>query len=49
MKCTEEFRSAACRLGNLRRTHRDFAGVVELIVVELIAVHELDGSFARFL
>ncbi|HEX5445957.1 MAG TPA: hypothetical protein VFW87_19165 [Pirellulales bacterium] len=34
----------ACGLGNLRRTHRDFADVVELIVV-----HELDGSFARFL
>lgn len=34
----------ACGLGNLRRTHRDFADVVELI-----AVHKLDGSFARFL
>ena len=34
----------ACGLGNLRRTHRDFADVVELI-----AVHQLDGSFARFL
>jgi len=34
----------ACGLGNLRRTHKDFADVVELI-----AVHHLDGSFARFL
>lgn len=34
----------ACGLGSLRRTHRDFADVVELI-----AVHRLDGSFARFL
>jgi hypothetical protein len=34
----------ACGLGSLRRTHRDFADVVELI-----AVHHLDGSFARFL
>jgi hypothetical protein len=34
----------ACGLGNLRRTHRDFADVVELI-----AVHHLDGSFARLL
>jgi hypothetical protein len=34
----------ACGEGNLRRTHRDFADVVELI-----AVHNLDGSFARFL
>jgi hypothetical protein len=34
----------ACGLGNLRRTHRDFADVVELV-----AVHDLDGSFARFL
>lgn len=34
----------ACGLGNLRRTHKDFADVVELI-----AVHRLDGSFARFL
>ncbi|HET6881184.1 MAG TPA: hypothetical protein VFI31_13575 [Pirellulales bacterium] len=34
----------ACGLGNLRRTHRDFADVVELI-----AVHNLDGSFARYL
>jgi hypothetical protein len=34
----------ACGLGNLRRTHRDFADVVELIVV-----HDLDGSFARHL
>jgi hypothetical protein len=34
----------ACGLGNLRRTHKDFADVVELI-----AVHHLDGSFARFM
>jgi hypothetical protein len=34
----------ACGLGNLRRTHKDFADVVELI-----AVHHLGGSFARFL
>jgi len=34
----------ACGLGNLRRTHKDFADVVELI-----AIHRLDGSFARFL
>lgn len=34
----------ACGLGSLRRTHRDFADVVELI-----AVHRLDGTFARFL
>jgi hypothetical protein len=34
----------ACGLGNLRRTHRDFADVVELI-----AIHRLDGSFARLL
>lgn len=34
----------ACGLGSLRRTHRDFADVVELI-----AVHHLDGAFARFL
>ncbi len=34
----------ACGLGNLRRTHKDFADVVELI-----AFHRLDGSFARFL
>lgn len=32
----------ACGQGDLRRTHKDFADVVELI-----AVHELDGSFAR--
>lgn len=30
--------------GNLRRTHRDFADVVELI-----AIHELSGDFARHL
>jgi hypothetical protein len=34
----------ACGLGNLRRTHRDFADVVELIVV-----HDLSRSFARHL
>ena len=34
----------ACGQGDLRRTHRDFADVVELI-----AVHHLDRSFARFL
>jgi hypothetical protein len=34
----------ACGLGNLRRTHKDFADVVELIIV-----HRLDASFARFL
>lgn len=34
----------ACGLGSLRRTHRDFADVVELI-----AVHRLDGTFARLL
>jgi hypothetical protein len=34
----------ACGLGNLRRTYKDFADVVELI-----AFHHLDGSFARFL
>jgi hypothetical protein len=34
----------ACGLGNLRRTHKDFADVVELI-----SLHHLDGSFARFL
>lgn len=33
----------ACGLGNLRRTHKDFADVVELIVI-----HQLDPSFARF-
>lgn len=32
----------ACGQGNLRRTHKDFADVVELI-----AAHDLDGSFAR--
>lgn len=32
----------ACGLGDLRRTHKDFADVVELI-----AFHRLDGSFAR--
>jgi hypothetical protein len=34
----------ACGLGDLRRTHKDFADVVELI-----AANKLDGSFARFL
>src|SRR5436190_8669989 len=34
----------ACGLGDLRRTHKDFADVVELI-----AIHRLDGSFARLL
>ena len=34
----------ACGEGNLRRTHKDFADVVELI-----ARHELDSSFARHL
>ncbi|MEM6979618.1 MAG: hypothetical protein AAF539_08095 [Planctomycetota bacterium] len=34
----------ACGASNLRRTHRDFADVVELI-----AIRHLDGSFARFL
>ena len=34
----------ACGEGNTRRTHKDFADVVELI-----AIHHLDGSFSRFL
>ena len=34
----------ACGLGSPRRTHRDLADVVELI-----AAHQLDGSFARHL
>jgi hypothetical protein len=34
----------ACGLGNMRRTHKDFADVVELI-----AIHHLDGSYTRFL
>jgi hypothetical protein len=34
----------ACGQGNLRRTHKDYADVVELI-----AVHSLSRSFARFL
>jgi len=34
----------ACGMANLRRTHRDFADVVELI-----ASCKLDGSFARYL
>ena len=32
----------ACGLGSLRRAHRDFADVIELILI-----HNLDGSFAR--
>jgi hypothetical protein len=34
----------ACGLSNLRRTHKDFADVVELI-----EVRNLDGTFAQFL
>lgn len=34
----------ACGEGDLRRSHKDFADVVELI-----AIHELDGSYARHL
>ena len=34
----------ACGLGNLRRTHKDFADVVELIIQ-----NRLNSSFARFL
>lgn len=34
----------ACGLGSVRRTHKDFADVVELI-----AIRKLDGSFARHL
>jgi hypothetical protein len=34
----------ACGLGNLRRTYKDFADVVELIVV-----NKLNSSFARYL
>ncbi len=34
----------ACGLGNLRRTHKDFADVIELIVQ-----NQLYSSFARFL
>lgn len=34
----------ACGLGNIRRTHKDFADVVEMI-----AINRLDGSFARHL
>ncbi len=34
----------ACGMSNLRRTHKDFADVVELI-----AIRHLDGSFARHL
>ncbi len=35
---------SACGLGSVRRTHKDFADVVELIVV-----NELNSSFARYL
>lgn len=34
----------ACGDGNMRRAYKDFADVVELA-----AIHRLDGSFARFL
>jgi hypothetical protein len=34
----------ACGQGNLRRTHKDFADVVELI-----AVHKLSRAYARYL
>ena len=34
----------ACGQGNLRRTHKDFADVVELI-----AINKLKSSFARYL
>lgn len=34
----------ACGMSNLRRTHKDFADVVELI-----AIRKLDDSFSRFL
>ncbi|MCA9201064.1 MAG: hypothetical protein KDA87_26170 [Planctomycetales bacterium] len=34
----------ACGMNNLRRTHKDFADVVELI-----AIRNLDSSFARYL
>ena len=34
----------ACGLGDMRRTHKDFADVVELI-----QIHQLDGSFTRHL
>lgn len=34
----------ACGMSNIRRTHKDFADVVELI-----AIRELNGTFARFL
>jgi hypothetical protein len=34
----------ACGLGDMRRTHKDFADVVELA-----AIHNLESSFARFL
>ena len=34
----------ACGSTNVRRTHKDFADVVELI-----AIRKLDGSFSRFL
>ena len=34
----------ACGISSLRRTHRDFADVVELI-----AIRKLDAAFARYL
>jgi hypothetical protein len=34
----------ACGQGDLRRTHKDFADVVELI-----ALHQLDGAYARYM
>ncbi|MFY8072551.1 MAG: hypothetical protein ACOVNQ_12740 [Pirellula sp.] len=34
----------ASGLGSMRRTHKDFADVVELI-----AIRRLDGSFAKYL
>ncbi len=34
----------ACGMGSMRRTHKDFADVVELI-----AIRNLDSSFARYL
>ncbi len=34
----------ACGIGSMRRTHKDFADVVELI-----AIRNLDSSFARYL
>ncbi len=34
----------ACGMGDLRRTHKDFADVIELILQ-----NRLNGSFARYL